>query len=279
MRRRTELLAAARLDLMDALRSRWVVTNGVLYVILASVFVFVAMRESNVMGFTGTTRVLMSFGHALLLLLPLLALIATGSSINRSREDGALELLLSHPLPPGDHYLAVTVVRFGLVVAPLVVIMLAMPLYARAAFGDSVPWSFIARTLVVCVTLAWCFTGIGMCVSVLVPSPARAMTYILLIWAVAVALLDFALIGLMLRWRLNAQAVFMLASLNPVQAARMALLAFADPELSVLGPVGFFLAGKVGTSKLFLLGTMWPFVAGIAAWWAGRRAFLNGDFV
>lgn len=279
MSRRTEFVASARLDLMDALRSRWVVTNGILYAILAAVFVFVAMRESNVMGFTGTTRVLMSFAHALLLLLPLLSLIATSSSINRAREDGTLELIFSHPLSPSDNYLAVTTVRFALVVAPLVVIMLAMPLYARAAFGDAVPWTFIARTLVVCVSLAWCFTGVGMCVSVLIPNPARAMTYVLLIWAAAVALLDFALIGLMLRWRLNAQAVFLLASLNPVQAARMALLAFADPELSVLGPVGFFLAGKVGTAKLFALGTLWPAVAGSIAWWAGRRAFRNGDYV
>ncbi|MCC6157023.1 MAG: ABC transporter permease subunit [Deltaproteobacteria bacterium] len=279
MSRRTEFAASARLDLMDALRSRWVVSNGVLYAILATVFVFVAMRESNVMGFTGTTRVLMSFAHALLLLLPLLSLIATGSSLNRSREDGALELLFSHPLAPGDYYLAVTSVRFVLVAGPLVVIMLAMPLYARVAFGDDVPWVFVFRSLVVCVSLAWCFTGIGMFVSIWVSSPARAMTYALLIWAASVALLDFVLIGLMLRWRLNAQAVFLLASLNPVQASRMALLAFADPELSVLGPVGFYLAGKIGTAKLFVLGSAWPCVCGAAAWWLGRRAFRNGDLV
>ncbi len=83
----------------------------------------------------------------------------------------------------------------------------------------------------------------------------------------------------MLQWRLNPQSVFALAALNPVQDARMALLATADPELSVLGPVGFFLANRLGGGFLLLLGLTWPTVLGLSCWALGYRRFRDSDLV
>ena len=71
-----EITAVARLDLAEVLRSRWLVFCAVVYALLAGGFVLVGMNESTLMGFTGMGRVLLSFSHALLLLLPLLALTA-----------------------------------------------------------------------------------------------------------------------------------------------------------------------------------------------------------
>ncbi|HNU83441.1 MAG TPA: hypothetical protein PKO05_08430, partial [Thermoanaerobaculia bacterium] len=62
-RRRTELVALARLDVHEVLRSRWPVAVVLLYSALAALLVFAALRESNVLGFTGTGRVLLSFAH------------------------------------------------------------------------------------------------------------------------------------------------------------------------------------------------------------------------
>ena len=90
---------------------------------------------------------------------------------------------------------------------------------------------------------------------------------------------DFALVGLMLQWRLNPQTVFLLAALNPVQSARMALLSGAAPELSVLGPVGFYLTNRVGAGALFAVGTLWPAVLGAAAWALAFRSFRRADIV
>ena len=93
-----QVLAAARLDLAEVRRSRWLWFCGSAYLILAVVFVLVGLRESTVMGFTGMGRVLMSLCNALLLILPLLALTAVASVIGRARDDGSLELLFSQPL-------------------------------------------------------------------------------------------------------------------------------------------------------------------------------------
>jgi ABC-2 type transport system permease protein len=94
-----------------------------------------------------------------------------------------------------------------------------------------------------------------------------------------VALVDFALIGLLLQWRLPAQEVFALAALNPVQVVRVALLAGAEPELSVLGPVGFYLANRLGPRVLLALGIGWPLVFGGIAWTMAWRAFRTRDLV
>jgi ABC-2 type transport system permease protein len=84
---------------------------------------------------------------------------------------------------------------------------------------------------------------------------------------------------MMLQWRLEPRVVFALAALNPVQSIRMALLSSADPELSVLGPVGFYLANRIGSSGLYALGVAWPMVLGTLAWASGLWKLRRGDVV
>ena len=93
-----QALIAARLDLAEVRRSRWITFCVAVYAVLAGVLVLVGMRESTLLGFTGVGRVLLAFSHALVLVLPLLALTATGQLVGRARDDGSLELLLAQPL-------------------------------------------------------------------------------------------------------------------------------------------------------------------------------------
>jgi len=274
-----ERRALLRLDAGEVLRSRWPLVLLSLYAALAAIFTFGALRESNVLGFTGAGRLLISFTHALLMLLPLLAIAATGTTLNRARENGTLELLLGHPVTPAGFYDAVTLVRLGLLLLPLVVLLVLLPFGTSALFGGAVPWSTIARTLVVATALTWAFVGIGMALSAYVGDTARAAILGLLAWAAAVALLDFALIGILLEWRLEPLALFVVAAANPVQSARMALLSGLDPELGTYGPLGFFLAQRIGSTGLFLVGAGWPALLGTLAWLAGRRRFRDGDLV
>jgi len=99
------------------------------------------------------------------------------------------------------------------------------------------------------------------------------------VWAAFVALLDFALVGMMLQWRVEPRVVFALAALNPVQCARMALLSAADPQLATLGPVGFFLANHVGAWSLLALGLAWPALVALSFWTLTLRTFGRGDLV
>lgn len=272
-------LALARLDLHDVLRSRWLLFCAALYAALAGMFVLVGLRESTVLGFTGMGRVLLSLCHALVLLLPLLALTASGQVVNRAREDGTLELFMSHPVSRGEYFAAVTAVRFLFLVVPLALLMLVLSLFGRAVLGSAVPWAFLGRSVAVSACLIWTFVSAGLAVSVLVRNQAKATMVLLLLWVLGVALLDFGLIGLMLQWRLNAPTVFVLAAMNPVESARLALLSSADPSLGSLGPVGFYLANRLGRGWLFALGLGWPAVAGTLAWLLARHHFQRGDLV
>ncbi len=275
----SRVAALARLELGEVLRSRWLVFSAGLYALLSAVFVGVGLRESGVLGFTGMGRVLLSLSHGLVVLLPLLALTATGLVVSRARRDGSLELLFSHPITRADYFGAVTLVRYGALVLPLLLLIPGLTLGGSWGFHQPVPWSLMGRTLAVSAALLWAFTGIGLTVSVGVSEPDRGMMYLLLAWVLGVALLDFGLVGLMLRWDLSAGAVFVLAGLNPVEAARLALLSGAEPSLGTLGPVGLFLYQRLGPTWLFVVGVAWPVAVGSAAWMMARRRMLSGDLV
>ena len=273
------LAAVARLDLVEVFQSRWLIFQNTLYVLLAGLFLLVGLRESSVLGFTGMSRLLLSLCNALVLILPLLALTASGLVVNRHREDGTLELLFSLPVGRGEYFAAISITRYLVLLAPLLVLMPALGLADRFASGRSVPWEFIVRSVVISATLLWGFVGLGLAVSTLVRNRTKALMYVLLLWIVCVAGLDFGLMGLMLQWRLNAETVFILSGLNPVQCSRLALLSTAEPSLAILGPVGFYLTNWIGSTWLFLLGALQPALIGSIAWFVAWRHFRRDDLV
>ncbi len=276
---RGRVAALARLDLAEVFRSRWLAFSVTLYAVLAGIFVLVGLRESTVLGFTGTGRVLLSVSHVLVLLLPLLALVATGQLVNRAREDGSLELLFSHPFARHEYFLALTAVRYAVIFLPFAALMLVTALLGRLLLANPVPWLVLGRSLAVCGALIWAFTGVGLTISVVVRQPARAVLVLLGVWVLGAALLDFGLIGLMLRFKLHAPTVIALAALNPVEAARLALLSSAEPTLAILGPVGFYLTHRLGPAWVTVLGVASPAILGTLAWLVALRRFVRGDLV
>ncbi len=276
---RRQFSAVAALEMADGLRSRWLQFAMLVNLLLVGIFIFAGMHESQVMGFTGMSRVLFSFSHALVVVLPLLALAATGPIIGQARGSGTLEFLFCNPLSRPTYYLAVTAVRLLLLAGPLFLAFGACALVARLFFGEALDMAFLVRTLALCTAEIIAFTGIGMLLSATVRHAGRTLIWILLIWATSVALLDLALIGLLLEWRLDPQSLFLLAALNPVQDARLALLAGGDPELATLGPVGFYLANRFGMASLLAVGLLWPVLFGVTSWWAGLRSFRTRDLL
>jgi ABC-2 type transport system permease protein len=66
---------------------------------------------------------------------------------------------------------------------------------------------------------------------------------------------------------------------NPVESARIAILGGIDPELSVLGPVGFWLANSLGATWTVVIGVAWPALLGSLAMAAAGRRLNRGDLV
>lgn len=274
-----EIVAAARLDFGEVRRSRWLPFATGVYALLAGVLVLVGMRESSVLGFSGMGRVLLSFSHVLLVVLPLLALTATTQVVNRARDDGTMELLFSHPLSRSGYLVAVTLTRYLVLVVPFVVALGFMAIAGRLVAHEDIAWGMTLRALGVGAALLWAFVGIGLAISTRTRNQAKAVVVGLLCWALAIAVLDLGLVGLMLQWRLDPSTVFALACANPVQAARLALLSGVEPDLGTLGPIGFFLFHRIGPTALLALGLAWPVLVGSLAWGWAYRTFRRGDLV
>jgi ABC-2 type transport system permease protein len=136
-----------------------------------------------------------------------------------------------------------------------------------------------ARCVLVSTALAWAFTGIGLLLSSLARTPERALVYGLVAWAAVVALHDFALIGALLRWSVPPPFVFALAAVNPVEGARLGLLSGIDPDLAALGPVGFWIATRLGPAWTLAAAVGWPAVLGTAAMAVARWRFGRSDLV
>lgn len=275
----SEILAIMRLDLADVARSRWLALSLLLYAVLAALFVLVGMRESSVLGFTGVSRTLFSLAHALLLILPLLGLAFTAQVVNRARADGTLEVLLTQPVQPGTYLTAVTLSRALALTFPLIVMLLSVGVLGGLFTGAPVAWSLVIRCVALCTALLWASIALGIAISVHVQSPARAMTYVILAWALGVALLDFGLIGTLLSWRIEPRFVFGLALANPVGSVRIALLSAIEPELATLGPVGFWVATHLGPTVTLLAGLAWPVCFGALAFGLAHRSFRRGDLI
>lgn len=274
-----EALAVARLDLGEVRRSRWVQLGAAVYAALALVFVLAGARESSVLPFASMSRVLRSLGQALVVIAPLVTVGATCQVVNRAREDGTLEVLFAQPLSRAGYLVGVTVTRYAVLALPALAMIAVLGLVGGAVVEGADAWRFAARAGAVTAALIWAFTGLGLAVSVFTRNVARAMVHGLILWALGVALVDFALVGAMLQWSLNPRVVFLLAALNPVQAARLALLAGLATDLETLGPVGLFLATRVGSGTLLALGIAWPTLVGSLAWAAALGRFRRGDAV
>lgn len=269
-----------RLELADAVRSRWATFTASVYGLLFGIFVWLGLRESTVLGFTGLSRVVLNMANAVVLAVPLVALVATCQTIVRARQSGLFELMLVQPVRRSDWFLGAVLARMIVVAGPLVALFSIVIFGASvAATRDSALVSVVLRSLLVTGALSWAFVGLGFWVSAGARTPERATVLALLVWLTAAALHDFAVIGMLLRLKVSPQLVFILAACNPVEAARIAILGTVDSELSVLGPVGFWLAHSLGSKLSFAIGCVWPALVGTLATLRARHLLRKADLV
>ena len=278
--RRQRVLALTRLEWRDSLRSRWLQFVAVVYLLVFGAFIWLGLRESSVLGFTGLSRVVLNVANATVVAVPLVALVGTCQAVAKARTSGHLELLFTLPTQRGDWFLGLVLARLAVLLGPLVVLLLGTALVGFLSPGDDATLlPMLIHALLVSSSLVLGYVGLGLLVSASAQTLERAVVLALLVWLGSVALHDFALIGLLLQWRVPPHLVFALAALNPVEAARLAVLASVDPELSVLGPVGFWIANELGPGLAYALGLAWPATVGLLALGLARRNVVRGDAV
>lgn len=265
-----------RLEAAAVVRARWFGAAFALAGGLVLFFVALATRESAVLSFTGFDRVVTGVGLAALVFLPLLAVFSTGQVVPQARQQGVLEWYLSHPVSRSACFSSMFWPRVAAVAGPIAGVVLALGV-ASAMMGQPVPAATLARFFALLAGQGFCFAALGMLVSVTARSAEQALLSGLVVWMAAVALVDFALIGVLLRWDLPPEVIFAISGANPVQAARLGLLVGTDPDLGLLGPVGTWITVTLGPRATLAYALAWPLLLGGAALVTARAIFLRRD--
>jgi hypothetical protein len=136
-----------RLELSDALRSKWAAFACSLYLCMAAAFVWLGLRESSVLGFTGLSRVLLNVTSAVIVVCPLVVLIGTHAAVVRARANGFCELMLAQPVKRSTWFLALLSSRLLILVGPFLLLLLFAALGGACLDAEAGMWWIAVKSL------------------------------------------------------------------------------------------------------------------------------------
>lgn len=274
----TELIHAARLDIAESLRARWFAIYTLVFGGLVAMLFAFGLAESRVLGFTGLSRLLVTYIQLSMAILPVFVLITTVRSLAGDREAGVLEYMLSLPVPLGSWYWGRFLGRFATVFLPVFLAMLAAAAWG-AVKGAGVPWLHIGFYTALLLSLTVCFLGLSFLVSSIARTLEIAQGAAFLVWLMLLLFLDLILLGVMIKAQAPVQTVVALALLNPLQAFRVAAMMLFDPELVMLGPSAFVILDAFGYWGYLAWALIYPIVLGAVAGGIGYLVFRGRDLI
>jgi len=268
----------AYLDIRESLRSRWFYVYAFVFGGLMGLFFISGITDSVVMGFTGLSRLLLVFMEVTIIILPIFILVTTVKSISGDRESNILEYMLSFPIDLSEYYWGKFFGRFATVFFPVLVALFVGVVWGLFKGGD-LPWAMVGLYSALILSLCVVFLGVAFFISTFVKSHDVGLGLSFAVWIVLLAFLDVALIGLMMQNRLPDGLIITLAMLNPLEAFRIGAIALFDPELTVIGPVAYYLLDTLGHTFLMLYAIFYPIVLGVLFAFLGYLTFKRKDLL
>jgi len=272
------LLLVAYLDIKESLRSKWFYVYSIVFGGLMALFFITGVSDSVVMGFTGLSRMLLIFIQVTIIILPIFILITTVKSISGDRESNVLEYMLSFPVSLTDYYWGKMLGRFLTVFMPVFLALVLGVIFGLFKGGD-LPWRMVFLYSALLFSLSFVFLGLAFFLSTLVKSTDIALGGSFVVWIVMLAFIDIALIGLMLQNRMNDGLIVTLAMLNPIEVFRIGAISLFDPELTVIGPVAYYLLDTLGATLLMVYAIVYPIAIGALLAYFGYIAFRKKDLL
>lgn len=272
------LMLVAYLDVKESLRSKWFYVYALVFGGLMALFFVTGIADSVVMGFSGLSRLLLVFIQVTIIILPIFILITTVKSISGDRESNVLEYMLSFPISLAHYYWGKMLGRFLTVFLP-VIFALILGVGFGIIKGGNLPWTMISLYSALLFAMCFVFLGIAFFISTIVKSSDVAVGISFMIWIVLLAFIDIALIGLMLQGRVSDGLIISIALLNPIEVFRIGAISLFDPELTVIGPVAYYLLDTLGAKLLMIYSIFYPIIVGIGFSILGYIAFKKKDLL
>ncbi|RLA73033.1 MAG: ABC transporter permease [Epsilonproteobacteria bacterium] len=272
------LLLIAYLDLKESIRARWFLIYSFVFGGLIALFFIAGITESQVMGFSGLSRLLLMYIQVTIIILPIFILITTVRSISGDRDSHILEYMLSFPISLGEYYWGKMIGRFMTVFLPVFIAM-AIAIVVGLSKGAAVPWDIFILYSGLLFSLSLLFLGIAFFISSIVKSSEMALGISFFVWIFLLAFIDIALISFMLQNRFNEELIIALALANPMEIFRVAAISLFDPELTVMGPVAFYILDTVSQPIFVLISIAYPTGLGVLFAYFGYKIFTKRDLV
>ena len=270
------LLLSAWSDIVESLRSRWfLVYTAIFGGIVVLLFLF-GITESRIMGFTGLSRLLITYVQLAMAILPIFVLITTVRSVAGDREAGVFEYMLSLPISLAAWFWGKLLGRFVVVFVPVFLAMLLAIVWGLIRHAE-VPWGMFVYYTGLLLSLAWCFLGIGMLISTLARSADVAQGAAFVVWLTLILFLDLIMLGILIRESLTAEAAVAISLLNPLQVFRTAAMMLFDAQLVLLGPTAFIILDAFGNTGYLAWALVYPFLMGILCAAVGYFMFRRSD--
>ncbi len=273
------LSLVAKLDIRESTRSKWFLVYLLIFGGLMALFFITGITDSVVMGFTGLSRLLLIYIQVTIVILPIFILVTTVRSISGDRESAVLEYMLSFPISLKDYYWGKMLGRFVIVFTPVFLALVLGMLYGAFIKGGELPWKMLLVYSALLFSLCAVFLGIAFFISTLVKSHDVAVGVSFVVWIMLLAFIDIALIGLMLQNRWNDDLIISIALLNPMEVFRVGAISLFDPELTVMGPVAYFLLDTFGHTLFLLYAIVYPILLGFVFAWLGYWFFRKKDLL
>jgi ABC-2 type transport system permease protein len=270
------LLLSAWSDIVESLRSRWfMVYTAIFGGIVVLLFLF-GITESRIMGFTGLSRLLITYIQLAMAILPIFVLITTVRSVAGDREAGVFEYMLSLPISLAAWFWGKLLGRFVVVFLPVFLAMLLAIGWGLVRQAE-VPWGMFVYYTGLLLTLSWCFLGIGMLISTLARSADVAQGAAFVVWLILILFLDLIMLGILIRESLTPEAAVAIALVNPLQVFRTAAMMLFDAQLVLLGPTAFIILDAFGNTGYLAWALVYPFFIGTLCASVGYTLFRRSD--
>lgn len=272
------LFLVAFLDLKESIRAKWFLVYSFVFGGLIALFFVAGVTQSQVMGFSGLSRLLLMYIQVTIVILPIFILITTVRSISSDRDSNILEYMLSFPISLKQYYWGKVIGRFITVFSP---VFLAMIIAVIVGFfkGASIPWDILFLYSGLLFALCLSFLGIAFFISTIVKSSEVSLGIAFFIWIFLLAFIDIALISLMLKNRLDESLIIGISLINPLEVFRVAAISLFDPELTVMGPVAYRILDTINQKTFVILSILYPVILGFAFAFMGFITFRKKDLV
>jgi ABC-2 type transport system permease protein len=270
------LWLTAHTDVLESLRAKWFFAYTLIFGGLVALLFASGLTESRIMGFTGLSRLMVTYIQLAMAILPVFVLITTVRSVAGDREAGVYEYLLSLPIGLAPWYWGKLAGRFLVVFLPVFLAMLGAALWGLFR-GVGVPWDLFAYYTGLLMALAWCFLGLGMLLSTLTRSADVAQASAFVLWLTLLLFLDLILLGVMIRNQLPPETAVAIALANPLQVFRTGAMMLLDQQLVMLGPSAYVILDHFGEAGYMVYALAYPMLLGTLCAFGGYLIFRRSD--